>query len=106
MSNRLCTDAFVTVYTMSTGAVEAPFRTFIKQCTKILIITAFCITANSYTATFVPAIQGLETDFADIMSTPNAQATSIYQVLVTWRKKGLTCLTTCSAKSQSANSTS
>lgn len=79
----------LTGYAISTGAVEAPFQTFIKQCMKILIITVFCMTADSYTATVVSAIQGLETGLADIMSTSNAQATSIYQVLDNSADKGL-----------------
>lgn len=79
----------LTGYAISAGAVEAPFQTFIKQCMKILIITAFCMTADSYTATVVSAIQGLETGLADIMSTSNAQATSIYQVLDNSADKGL-----------------
>lgn len=79
----------LTGYAISTGAVEAPFHTFIKQCIKILIITAFCMTADSYTTTIVSAVQGLETGLADIMSTSNAQATSIYQVLDNSTDKGL-----------------
>lgn len=79
----------LTGYAISAGAVEAPFQTFIKQCMKILIITAFCMTADSYTSTVVSAIQGLETGLADIMSTSTAQATSIYQVLDNSADKGL-----------------
>lgn len=79
----------LTGYAISTGAVDAPFPTFVKQCMKILVITAFCMTADSYTATVVSAIQGLETGLADIMSTSNAHATSIYQVLDNSADKGL-----------------
>lgn len=71
----------LTGYAISTGAVEQPFQTFIKQCIKISIISAFVMTADSYTSTVVSAIQGLESGIADIMSSPNAQSTNIYQVL-------------------------
>ncbi|MBB1625957.1 type IV secretion system protein [Achromobacter sp. UMC71] len=79
----------MTGYAISMGAVEAPFRTFLKQCVKIIIIATFCMTADSYTATIVSAIQGLETGLADIMSTSNAQAMNIYQVLDNSADKGL-----------------
>lgn len=68
-------------YSISMGAVEAPGRTFIKQCIKIVIIAAFCMTADNYTSTVVSAIHGLESGLADIMSSPNATSTNIYQVL-------------------------
>ena len=79
----------MTGYAISTGAVEAPFQTFLKQCLKIIIIAAFCMTADSYTTTVVSAIHGLETGLADIMSTSNPQAANIYQVLDHSADKGL-----------------
>ena len=71
----------LTGYAISTGAVESSFWTFVKQSVKIIIIAAFCLTADTYTSTVVSAIQGLESGIADIMSSPNAQSTNIYQVL-------------------------
>ena len=71
----------MTGYAISSGAVEQPFPTFMKQCIKILVIAAFCMSADSYTSTVVSAMQGLESGIADIVSSNNAQATTIYQVL-------------------------
>lgn len=52
-----------------------------KQCLKIGIIAAFVMTADGYTSTVVSAMQGLESGIADIMSSPSATSTNIYQVL-------------------------
>lgn len=71
----------LTGYAISTGAVESPFWTFFKQCLKIGIIAAFVMTADGYTSTVVSAMQGLESGIADIMSSPSATSTNIYQVL-------------------------
>lgn len=71
----------MTGYAISTGAVESPFWTFAKQCLKIIIIAGFVITADGYTSTVVSAMQGLESGLADIMSSPSATSTNIYQVL-------------------------
>ncbi|SOE52100.1 type IV secretion system protein [Orrella dioscoreae] len=79
----------LTGYAIASGAVESPFPTFIKHCLKIIIIAAFCMTADSYTTTVVSAIHGLETGLADIMSTSNSQASSIYEVLDNSADKGL-----------------
>ncbi|MFQ1064133.1 TrbL/VirB6 family protein [Bordetella trematum] len=79
----------LTGYAIASGAVESPLPTFIKQCMKIIIIAAFCMTADSYSATVVSAIHGLETGLSDIMSTSNAQAANIYQVLDKSADKGL-----------------
>ncbi|WP_025513671.1 type IV secretion system protein [Bordetella trematum] len=79
----------LTGYAIASGAVESPLPTIIKQCMKIIIIAAFCMTADSYSATVVSAIHGLETGLADIMSTSNAQAANIYQVLDKSADRGL-----------------
>lgn len=71
----------LTGYAITTGAIEAPFRTFLKQCLKIIIIAALCLTADNYMSTVVSAIQGLESGLADIMSSPSGTSTNIYQVL-------------------------
>ena len=78
-----CVALYITTtgYAITTGAVEAPMRTFLKQCLKIIIITAFCMTSDGYMSTVVSAIQGLESGLADIMSSPTATSTNIYQVL-------------------------
>lgn len=78
-----CVTVYITLtgYAISTGAVESPFHTFLKQCAKILIIAAFVMTADGYTSTVVSAVHGLESGLADIMSNSNAQANNIYQVL-------------------------
>ena len=71
----------MTGYAIATGAVESPWWTFLKQCLKIIIITGFCLTVDGYTSTVVSAIQGLESGLADIMSSPGATSTNVYQVL-------------------------
>lgn len=78
-----CVALYITTtgYAITTGAVEAPMRTFLKQCLKIIIITAFCMTSDGYMSTVVSAIHGLESGLADIMSSPSATSTNIYQVL-------------------------
>lgn len=78
-----CVALYITTtgYAITTGAIEAPLRTFLKQCLKIIIIAAFCMTADGYMSTVVSAIQGLESGLADIMSSPTAASTNIYQVL-------------------------
>lgn len=86
-----CVTLYITLtgYAISSGAVEAPFPTFLKQCIKISIIAAFCMTVDSYTATVVSAIHGLESGLADIVSTSNAHSSNIYQVLDESTNKGL-----------------
>ena len=37
----------LTGYAISTGAIESPFWTFVKQCVKIVIIAAFALTGYS-----------------------------------------------------------
>lgn len=38
----------MTGYTISTGAVESPFWTFVKPCAKIIIIAFFALMADGY----------------------------------------------------------
>lgn len=71
----------LTGYAISTGAVESPFWTFAKQCIKISVIAAFVVLPDYYISTVVSAIHGLESGLADIMSSPSATSTNIYQVL-------------------------
>ncbi|CAJ7575534.1 type IV secretion system protein VirB6 [Burkholderia pseudomallei] len=76
-------------YSISMGTVEAPARAFLKQCMKIIIIAAFCVTPEWYASTVVSAIHGLESGLADIMSSSSAQSSNIYQVLDESMNKGL-----------------
>ena len=90
----------LTGYAISTGAVEAPFQTFLKQCAKIIIIAAFALTADGYTGAVMEAFNGLETGLADALNVDDGDenggdADSIYQVLDKSLGKGVKIVLTC-----------
>ena len=70
----------MTGYAISTGAVESPFWTFVKQCMKIIIIAFFALTADGYITGVMGAINGLESGLSQAMS-GGAAPPSIYAVL-------------------------
>lgn len=70
----------VTGYAISTGAVETPFWTFVKQCLKIVIIAFFALTIDGYINGVMDAISGLESGLTQAMS-GSEMAPSIYAVL-------------------------
>jgi len=70
----------LTGYAISTGAVESPFWTFVKQCLKIVIIAIFALTVDGYIHGVLGAITGLESGLSQALS-GNTTPTSIYQVL-------------------------
>lgn len=76
-------------YSIAIGAIEAPGRAFFKQCVKIIIIAAFCVTPEWYASTVVSAIHGLESGIADIMASSSARSSNIYQVLDESMNRGL-----------------
>lgn len=92
----------LTGYAISTGAVEAPFPTFLKQCVKIIIIAAFALTADGYTSGVMGALQGMETGLADALNVGGGNATSIYQVLDQSLGKGMEIVGTCFQKADEA----
>ncbi|MGC3292460.1 type IV secretion system protein [Pseudomonas aeruginosa] len=92
----------MTGYAISTGAVEAPFQTFLKQCVKIIIIAAFALTADGYTNSVMGALQGLETGLSDALNVGGGNATSIYQVLDQSLGKGMEIVGTCFQKADEA----
>lgn len=92
----------LTGYAISTGAVEAPFFTFLKQCLKIIIIAAFALTADGYTDAVMGSLNGLETGLADALNVGGTQATSIYQVLDQSLGKGMELVGTCFQKADEA----
>ncbi len=92
----------LTGYAISTGAVEAPFQTFLKQCVKIIIIAAFALTADGYTNSVMGALQGLETGLSDALNVGGGNATSIYQVLDQSLGKGMEIVGTCFQKADEA----
>lgn len=68
-------------YAISTGAVESPFWTFIKQSLKIGIIAFFALTVDGYISHVVTAINGLEEGLSSAMQIGGAGATNIYETL-------------------------
>lgn len=71
----------MTGYAISTGAVESPFWTFVKQCAKIIIIAFFALTADGYITGVMGAIDGLESGLSLAMNSAGSDPMSIYQVL-------------------------
>jgi type IV secretion system protein VirB6 len=84
----------MTGYAISTGAVESPFWTFVKQCVKIIIIAFFALTVDGYINGVMSAIGGLETGLSQAMS-GGAPAPSIYAVLDQSLGKGFTIVGLC-----------
>ena len=58
----------MTGYAISTGAVESPFWTFVKQCMKIILIAFFALTADGYITGVMGAINGLESGLSQAMN--------------------------------------
>ena len=71
----------MTGYAISTGAIEAPFWTFLKQCVKIMIIAFFALTVDGYINGIVEAINGLENGVAQAMNTSGGATVNIYQTM-------------------------
>ena len=71
----------LTGYAISTGAVQSPFWTFVKQCVKIILIAFFALTVEGYINGVMGAIGGLETGLAKAINGQAGNATTIYQVL-------------------------
>lgn len=82
-------------YAISTGAVESPFWTFVKQCVKIIIIAFFALTAEGYINGVMSAINGLESGLSQAMNTGDGVPTSIYQVLDQSMGKGFALVKVC-----------
>lgn len=93
----------LTGYAISTGAVESPFWTFIKQCVKIIIIAAFALSVDGYFGKVVTALGGLEEGLAQALN-PDAGAApmNIYQVLDRSLGKGLELVATCFQRADDA----
>ena len=93
----------LTGYAISTGAIESPFWTFVKQCVKIVIIAAFALTVDGYANGVMGALNGLETGLADAMNTSGGPpAANIYQVLDQSLGKGLEIVAQCFQKADEA----
>ena len=95
----------LTGYAISTGAVESPFWTFLKQCMKIIIIAFFALTADGYIKGVMDAIDGLESGLSQTLSpTTSAGGTplSIYQILDQSLNKGFQIAGKCFQKADSA----
>ena len=71
----------MTGYAISTGAVESPFWTFLKQCFKIIVIAFFALTADGYIDGVMSAINELERGLSQAMNVSNNTPMSIYQIL-------------------------
>lgn len=86
----------LTGYAISTGAIESPFWTFVKQCLKIVIIAAFALSADGYSGHVMDTLNALEVGLSDAMNTSGGPpATSIYQVLDQSLGKGLEIVAEC-----------
>ncbi len=93
----------LTGYAISTGAVEAPFWTFAKQCVKIIIISGFALTVDGYANGVMASFSGLETGLVEAMNTTGGPpAISIYQALDQSLSRGLNIVATCFEKADQA----
>ncbi|ESE18026.1 MULTISPECIES: type IV secretion system protein [Enterobacteriaceae] len=93
----------MTGYAISTGAVEAPFQTFLKQCMKIIIIAAFALTADGYHDQVVATLTGLQTGLSEALNANSASPSgSIYQTLDDLLNKGMDLTSICFQKADEA----
>jgi type IV secretion system protein VirB6 len=93
----------MTGYAISTGAIESPFWTFVKQCVKIIIIAFFALTADGYIHGVMSAINGLEEGLSQAMNADgDAAPMSIYQVLDQSMGKGFELALICFQRSGDA----
>jgi len=86
-------------YSIMTGAIQAPFRTFLKTCLKLIIITAFICSADAYNGLVVDTLKGFESGLASIMTkgsvssvmgmTNDENSSSIYQYIDQYVDKGI-----------------
>lgn len=90
----------MTGYAISTGAVESPFWTFIKQCVKIIIIAFFALTVDGYINGVMSAIGGLESGLSEAMS--GAPGGTIYEILDKSLGKGFEIVGQCFQKADEA----
>ncbi|RYZ91360.1 MAG: type IV secretion system protein [Proteobacteria bacterium] len=91
----------LTGYAISTGAVEVPMWTFVKQCLKIIIIAALALTVDGYIIGVTGAIDGLETGLIQGMSS-SLSPVSIYEVLDKSVGKGFEIVILCFQKADEA----
>lgn len=93
----------MTGYAISTGAIEAPFQTFLKQCLKIIIIAAFALSADGYQNQVVAAFNGLQAGLSEALNANSASPSgSIYQTLDEFLRKGMELTATCFQKADEA----
>lgn len=90
-------------YAISTGSVEAPFASFMKQCVKIIIVAAFALSADGYNNHVVAALNGLETGLSDLLNANSASpSASIYQTLDTMLNEGFELSALCLQRASDA----
>lgn len=89
-------------YAISTGAVESPFWTFIKQCAKIMIIAFFALTVDGYVNGVMVAINGLEEGLSLAMNKGNAIPLTIYETLDASLGKGFKLVGECFKRADAA----
>lgn len=90
-------------YAISTGAVEAPIPSFMKQCVKIIIVAAFALSADGYNNQVVAALNGLETGLSDLLNANSASpSSSIYQTLDTVLDKAFELAALCLQRASEA----
>lgn len=98
-----CVTLYITLtgYAISTGAVETPFWTFVKQCLKIIVIVYFGMTADGYIDGVMSAINDLEDGLSQAMNGGTVPE-SIYQVLDKSLGKGMEIVGLCFQKADEA----
>jgi type IV secretion system protein VirB6 len=90
----------LTGYAIMTGAVEAPFWTFVKQSLKSLVIVAFALSATAYTNDVMGSFDGLETGLSAALNSSNP--VSVYQTLDQSLGKGLDLIKICAENADTA----
>ncbi len=88
-------------YMIMTGAIQESFYTFLKQCTKVMIIAALALNADIYSTWVVEAFHGLESGLSTAMSKSD-KPESIYGVLDAALGKGMDLVSTCLEKAGSS----
>lgn len=97
----------LTGYAIISGSVQEPFWAFIKQCVKILFITAFALSVDGYTNTILGVLQDLESGLSEAMRVSTAtNPLTIYQVLDQSLGKGLELVAQCFERAGNAGITS
>lgn len=95
----------LTGYAITTGTIQSPFWTFVKQSMKIIIIAFVALTADGYLHGVVEAINGLESGLSQTLSlvqNSDNTALSTYQLLDQSLGRGFDIAQQCCQKADDA----